>query len=155
MNQRWSFLLLYQDLLQYFFGMEQHHINNSNSLYQYLKSPHAAFHFKVLIPVENSNTRLLLISCSQGILSSSSFSCYLLLRLLVYMYLSQLMRTFTNYLKSLCHLVLIFHFLMLRISEHRNPTIKHIFTYTLVSSFITKYVIDLFLGSNPHSKIPF
>ena len=49
--------------------------------------------------VENSNTRLLLISCSQGILSSSSFSCYLLLRLLVYMYLSQLMRTFTNYLK--------------------------------------------------------
>ena len=49
--------------------------------------------------VENSNTRLLLISCCQGILSSSSFSCYLLLRLLVYMYLSQLMRTFTNYLK--------------------------------------------------------
>ena len=30
--------------------------------------------------VENPNTRLLLISCSQGILSSSSFSCYLLLR---------------------------------------------------------------------------
>ena len=51
--------------------------------------------------VENSNTRLLLISCSQGILSSSSFSCYLLLRLLVYMYLSQLMRTFTNYLKCI------------------------------------------------------
>ena len=51
--------------------------------------------------VENSNTRLLLISCSQGILSSSSFSCYLLLRLLVYMYLSQLMRTLTNYLKCI------------------------------------------------------
>ena len=51
--------------------------------------------------VENSNTRLLLISCSQGILSSSSFSCCLLLRLLVYMYLSQLMRTFTNYLKCI------------------------------------------------------
>ena len=51
--------------------------------------------------VENSNTRLLLISCSQGILSSSSFSCYLLLRLLVYMYLSQLMRTFTNYLRCI------------------------------------------------------
>ena len=42
--------------------------------------------------VENLNTRLLLISCSQGILSSSSFSCYPLLRLFVYMYLSQLMR---------------------------------------------------------------
>ena len=53
------------------------------------------------IHVENSNTRLLLISCSQGILSSSSFSCYLLLRLLDYMYLSQLMRTFTNYLKCI------------------------------------------------------
>ena len=51
--------------------------------------------------VENPNTRLFLISCSQGILSSPSFSCYLLLRLLVYMYLSQLMRTFTNYLKCI------------------------------------------------------
>ena len=51
--------------------------------------------------VENPNTRLILISCSQGILSSSSFSCYLLLGLLVYMYLSQLMRTFTNYLKCI------------------------------------------------------
>ena len=56
---------------------------------------------KAIAPVENSNTRLLLISCSQGILSFSSFSCYLLLRLLVYMYLSQLMRTFTNYLKCI------------------------------------------------------
>ena len=51
--------------------------------------------------VENPNTRLFLISCSQGILSSTSFSCYLLLRLLVYMYLSQLMRTYTNYLKCI------------------------------------------------------
>ena len=57
--------------------------------------------FVHLVIVENSNTRLLLISCSQGILSSSSFSCCLLLRLLVYMYLSQLMRTFTNYLKCI------------------------------------------------------
>ena len=56
---------------------------------------------QVLMDVENPNTRLLLISCSQGILSSSSFSCYPLLRLLVYMYLSQLMRTFTNYLKCI------------------------------------------------------
>ena len=51
--------------------------------------------------VENPNTRLILISCSQGILCSSSLSCSLLLRLLVYMYLSQLMRTFTNYLKCI------------------------------------------------------
>ena len=30
---------------------------------------------RMVVFVENSNTRLLLISCSQGILSSSSFSC--------------------------------------------------------------------------------
>ena len=63
----------------------------------------ATIQWNQVMSVENSNTRLLLISCSQGILSSSSFSCYLLLRLLVYMYLSQLMRTFTNYLK--CSLI--------------------------------------------------
>ena len=57
--------------------------------------------------------------------------------------------------KMHCHLVLTFHFLILRMSEYRNPTIKHISTYTLVSSCITTYVIDLFLGSNPYSKIPF
>ena len=109
----------------------------------------------LLILVENSNTRLLLISCSQGILGSSSFSCCLLLRLLVYMYLSQHYENFYKLSKMHCHLVLTFLFLMLRMSECRNPTIKHIFTYTLVSSLITTYVIDLFLGSNPHSKIPF
>ena len=57
--------------------------------------------------------------------------------------------------KMHCHLILTFHFLILRMSEYRNPTIKHISTYTLVSSSITTYVTDLFLGSNPHSKIPF
>ena len=46
-----------------------------------------------LISVENSSSRFFQISCSQGILNSSRLSCYLLLRLLVYMYLSQLMRT--------------------------------------------------------------
>ena len=51
--------------------------------------------------VENSSSRFYLISCSQGILNSSRLSCYFLLRLLVYMYLSQLMRTFTNYLKCI------------------------------------------------------
>ena len=57
---------------------------------------------KVLLRnVENSSTLYFLISCSQGILNSSRLSCFLLLRLLVYMYLSQLMRTFTNYLKCI------------------------------------------------------
>ena len=57
--------------------------------------------------------------------------------------------------KMYCHLVLIFNFLILRMSEYRNPTIKHISTYTLVSSSIITYVSDLFQGSNPHSDIPF
>ena len=53
------------------------------------------------IPVENSSSLFFQISCSQGILNSSRLSCDLLLRLLVYMYLSQLMRTFTNYVKCI------------------------------------------------------
>ena len=63
-------------------------------LHQVKKGPQRKAFF-----VENSSSRFYLISCSQGILNSSRLSCYLLLRLLVYMYLSQLMRTFTNYLK--------------------------------------------------------
>ena len=51
--------------------------------------------------VENSSSRFFQISCSMGILNSFRLSCCLLLRLLVYMYLSQLMRTFTNYLKCI------------------------------------------------------
>ena len=51
--------------------------------------------------VENSSSPLILASCPQGILNSSRLSFYLLLRLLVYMYLSQLMRTFTNYLRCI------------------------------------------------------
>ena len=56
--------------------------------------------------------------------------------------------------KMHCLLVLTFHFPILRMSECRNPTIKHIFTYTLISPFISTYVMDLFLGSISHSKIP-
>ena len=103
--------------------------------------------------VENSSSLFFQISCSQGILNTSRMSYSLFSRSVIYMYLSQLMRTFTNYLKSI--VVLTFHFLIFRMSEYRNPTIKHISTYTLVSSSITTYVTDLFLGSNPHSKIPF
>ena len=105
--------------------------------------------------VENSSSLFFQISCSQGILNGSRMSYSLLSRSLVYMYLSQLMRTSTKLSKMHCHLVLTFHILILRMSEYRNPTIKHISTYTLVSSSINTYVTDLFLGSNPHSKIPF
>ena len=54
--------------------------------------------------------------------------------------------------KMHCLLVLTFHFPIFRISEYRNPTVKHISTYTLVSSSISTHVTDLFLGSNSHSK---
>ena len=47
--------------------------------------------------------------------------------------------------KMHCLLVLTFHFPIFRMSECRNPTIKHIFTYTLISPFISTYMIDLFL----------
>ena len=47
--------------------------------------------------------------------------------------------------KMHCLLVLTFHFPIFRMSECRNPTIKHIFTYTLISPFIRTYVTDLFL----------
>ena len=105
--------------------------------------------------VENSSSRFYLISCSQGILNSSR------LLLLSSPKIACLHVSFTAYenfyklSKMHCHLVLTFLFLILRMSECRNPTIKHISTYTLVSSSITTYVIDLFLGSNLYSKIPF
>ena len=109
----------------------------------------------VLMLVENSSSRFYLISCSQGILNSSR------LLLLSSPKIACLHVSFTAYenfyklSKMHRHLVLTFLFLILRMSECRNPTIKHISTYTLVSSSITTYVTDLFLGSNLHSKIPF
>ena len=105
--------------------------------------------------VENSSSRFYLISCSLGILNSSR------LLLLSSPKIACLHVSFTAYenfyilSKMHCHLVLTFLFLILRMSECRNPTIKHISTYTLVSSSITTYVTDLFLGSNLQSKIPF
>ena len=95
------------------------------------------------------------ISCSQGILNSSR------LLLLSSPKIACLHVSFTAYenfyklSKIHCHLVLTFPFLILRMSEYRNSTIKHISTYTLVSSSITTYVTDLFLGSISHSEIPF
>ena len=51
------------------------------------------------------------------------------------------------YKLSKMHCVLIWFstFQPSEVSEHRDPTIKHISTYTLISSSINKYVIDLFL----------
>ena len=105
--------------------------------------------------VENSSSRISQISCSQGILNSSRLSCYLLQKIACLHVSFTAYENFYKLSKMHCHLVLTFHFLILRMSEYRNPTIKHISTHTLVSSSITTYVTDLFLGSSPHSKIPF
>ena len=56
---------------------------------------------KVEVYVEKLQFSLFLISCSQVILSSSCSPGIFSERLLVYVYLSQLMRTFTNYLKCI------------------------------------------------------
>ena len=120
-----------------------------------LCTPWKCTHCLRAMPVENSSSRFYLISCSQGILNSSR------LLLLSSPKIACLHVSFTAYgnfyklSKMHCHLILTFLFLILRMSECRNPTIKHISTYTLVSSSITTYVTDLFLGSNLHSIIPF
>ena len=54
--------------------------------------------------VENSSSLFFQISCSHEILNTSRMSYSLLSRYLAYMYLSQLMRTFTNYLKCIVFL---------------------------------------------------
>ena len=51
--------------------------------------------------VENSSSLFFQMSCTQGILNTSRMSYSLLSKSLVYMYLSQLMRAFTNYLKCI------------------------------------------------------
>ena len=77
------------------------HFVGLSELSEYLRNlTKSSFQFVEML-VENSSSLFFQISCSQGILNSSSLSCYLLLRLLAYMYLSQLMRTFTNYLKCI------------------------------------------------------
>ena len=47
--------------------------------------------------------------------------------------------------KMHCLLIWFSTFLPSEVSENRDPTIKHISTYTLISSSINTYVIDLFL----------
>ena len=95
--------------------------------------------------VENLQFSLFLISCSQVILSSSNCTWYLFLKISCLHVSFTACENFYKLSKMHCLLVLTFHLLIFRMSECRNPTIKHIFTYTLVSPFINTYVTDLFL----------
>ena len=72
--------------------------------------------------VENSSSPFISISCSQGILNSSRLSCFLLLKIVCLHVSFTAYENFYNFL--------IFHFPFFRISECRNPTIKHISNYT-------------------------
>ena len=95
--------------------------------------------------VEKLQFSLFLISCSQGILNASLLSWILLLKNACLHVSFTAYENFYKLSKMYCHLILTFHFPIFRMSECRNPTIKHIFTYTLISPFISTYVIDLFL----------
>ena len=108
------------------------------------------FHFllNIFFPlhiVEKLHFSLFLISCSQGILNASLLSWILLLKNACLHVSFTAYENFYKLSKMHCLLVLTFHFPIFRMSECRNPTIKHIFTYTLISPYISTYVIDLFL----------
>ena len=95
---------------------------------------------------------LFLISCSQGILNASWLSWSLLLKIACLHVSFTAYENFYKLSKMHCLLVLTFHFPIFRMSKCRNPTIKHIFTYTLISPFTSTYVTDLFLVIFSHSK---
>ena len=95
--------------------------------------------------VEKLQFSLFSISCFQGILNASLLSWILLLKNACLHVSFTAYENFYELSKMHCLLVLTFHFPIFRMSECRNPTIKHIFTYTLISPFISTYVIDLFL----------
>ena len=89
--------------------------------------------------VDKLQFSLFLISCCLGILSSSWLSWYLVLKI------ACLHVSFTDYenfyklSKMYCLLVWLSTFQPPEVSENRYPTIKHIFTYTLISSSISTY----------------
>ena len=80
--------------------------------------------------VENSSSLFISISCSQGILNSSRLSCFLLPKIACLHVSFTAYENFYKLSKMHCPFVLIFHFPFFRISECRNPTIKHISNYT-------------------------
>ena len=87
----------------------------------------------IIACVEKLQFSLLWISCSQGILNASWLSWYLILKIACLHVSFTAYENFYKLSKMYCLLVLTFHFPIIRISEYRNPTIKHICTYTLIS----------------------
>ena len=95
--------------------------------------------------VEKLQFSLFLISCYPEILNSSSLSWYLLLKTVCLHVSFTAYKNFYKLSKMHCLLVWVSPFQPSEVSENRDPTIKHISTYTLISSSISTYVMDLFL----------
>ena len=95
--------------------------------------------------VEKLQFSLFLISCCQGILNSTWLSWYLVLKIACLHVSFTAFENFYKLSKMYCLLVWFSTFQPSEVSENRDPTIKHISTYTLISSFISTYMIDLFL----------
>ena len=95
--------------------------------------------------VEKLQFSLFLISCCQRILNSSWLSWYIVLKIACLHVSFTAYENFYKLSKMYCLLIWVSTFQPLEVSENRYPTIKHISTYTLISSSISTYVIDLFL----------
>ena len=95
--------------------------------------------------VKKLQVSLFLISCCQGILNASVLSWYLVLKVACLHVSFTAYENFYKLSKMHCLLILYSTFQPSEVSENRYPTIKHISTYTLISSSISTYVIDLFL----------
>ena len=88
---------------------------------------------------------LFLISSCLEILNFIWLSWYLLLKMVCLHVSFTAYEKFYKLSKMYCLLVWFSTFQPSEVSENRDPTIKHISTYTLISSSISIYVIDLFL----------
>ena len=95
--------------------------------------------------VEKLQFSLFLISWCPEILKSSWLSWYLLLKIACLHVSFTAYDNFYKLSKIHCLLVWFSTFQPSEVSENRDPTIKHTSTYTLISSSISTYVIDLFL----------
>ena len=101
--------------------------------------------FSSALFVEKLHFCLFLISCCPEILNFTWLSWYLLLKTACLHVSFTAYENFYKLSKMHCLLIWFSIFQPSEISENRDPTIKHISTYTLISSSISTYVIDLFL----------
>ena len=95
--------------------------------------------------VEKLQFSLFLISCCPEILNCSWLFWYLLLKITCLHVSFTAYENFYKLFKIPCLLIWFSTFQPSEVSENRDPTIKHISTYTLISSSISTYVMDLFL----------